>query len=65
MIITNILKGIRKRWIQSAEKPRFNKVSWLSTRILKNQDDTKLKKRNFDHFTLHYVRPYEVLKTYQ
>ena len=65
MIITNILKGIRKRWIQRAEKPRFKKVSWFATRLLKNQEDTQLKTRHFDSFTLHYIRPYEVLKTYQ
>lgn len=65
MIITNILKGIRKRWIQRPEKPRFKQVSWLATRLLKNQDDTQLKSRQFEHFILHYIRPYEVLKTYQ
>ena len=65
MIITNILKGIRKRWIQSSEKPRFDQVSWLATRLLKNQEDTLLKKRDFKYFTLHYIRPYEVLKTYK
>lgn len=65
MIITNILKGIRKRWIQRPEKPRFKQVSWLATRLLKNQDDNQLKSRQFEHFILHYIRPYEVLKTYQ
>ena len=65
MIITNILKGIRKRWIQSSEKPRFDQVSWLATRLLKNQEDQQLKKRDFKYFTLHYIRPYEVLKTYK
>ena len=65
MIITNILKGIRKRWIQRPEKTRFKQVSSLATRLLKNQDDTQLKSRQFEHFILHYIRPYEVLKTYQ
>ncbi|MFM1929880.1 MAG: hypothetical protein RL387_1208 [Bacteroidota bacterium] len=65
MIITNILKGIRKRWIQSAEKTRFKKLSWWSTRILKNENDQVLKTRSFDDFTLHYIRPYELVKTYQ
>lgn len=65
MIITNILKGIRKRWIQSAEKTRFKKLSWWSTRILKNQEDKSLKTRYFEQFILHYIRPYELVKTYK
>ena len=65
MIITNILKGIRKKWNQSTEKTRFKHLSWWSTRILKNQEDTNLKTRNFDQFILHYIRPYELVKTYK
>jgi FkbM family methyltransferase len=65
MIITNILNGILKRLRKRSQKPRFTPLSWLTIRILKNEPDQLLKKRQFPHFILNYIRPYEVVKTYK
>lgn len=65
MIITNILKGIRKRLIASKQKSRFAPIAWLTERILKNEADNLIKQRRFDGFVLNYIRPYEVVKTYK
>jgi FkbM family methyltransferase len=65
MIITNILKGIRKRLFAPSQKPRFAPIPWLSVRILKNESDQSIKQRKFSHFILNYIRPYEVVKTYK
>lgn len=65
MIITNILKGILKRLKKSTQKPRFKPLSWFTIRILKNEPDQLLKTRQFPDFILNYIRPYEVVKTYQ
>ena len=65
MIITNILKGIRKKLIASKQKSRFAPIPWLTERILKNEPDNLIKQRQFDGFVLNYIRPYEVVKTYK
>ena len=65
MIITNILKGIRKRLIAPKQKSRFAPIPWLTERILKNEPDNSVKKRQFSGFVLNYIRPYEVVKTYK
>ncbi len=65
MIITNILKGIRKRLIASKQKSRFTPIPWLTERILKNEADNLIKQRQLGGFILHYIRPYEVVKTYK
>jgi FkbM family methyltransferase len=65
MIITNILKGIRKRLFAPTEKSRFAPIPWLTVRILKNESDQTVKQRKFPDFILNYIRPYEVVKTYQ
>ena len=65
MIITNILNGIGKRLRKKTTHSNFNKMSWLAEKLLKHQNDHLLKQRNFGHFILNYIRPYEVIKTYK
>ncbi len=65
MIITNILNGIGKRLRKKTAASNYTKISWLGEKLLKHQDDQSVKQRNFGEFTLNYIRPYEVIKTYK
>ena len=65
MIITNILQGIGKKLGNKTAKSNYKALSWLAEKLLKHQDDFNLKHRSFGYFTLNYIRPYEVIKTYK
>jgi FkbM family methyltransferase len=65
MIITNILNGIGKRLRKKEQASNFNKISWAAEKLIKHQDDQVVKQRDFGHYVLNYIRPYEVIKTYK
>lgn len=65
MIITNILNGIGKRLRKTKQVSNFHPIGWAAEKILKHQDDQLVKQRDFGHFVLNYIRPYEVIKTYK
>jgi len=60
---TNIIKGaFRKR--KRHQRP-FWKIQWVQEKILKHQEDKSLKRVQFGSFSVHYIRPYELLHTYK
>ena len=60
---TNIIKGaFRKR---KRRPSPFKKIQWVQEKILKHQEDKSLKRVQFGAFSVHYVRPYELLHTYR
>jgi FkbM family methyltransferase len=60
---TNIIKGaFRKR---NRRQSPFRKIQWVQEKILKHQEDTTLKRVSFGAFSVHYIRPYELLHTYR
>ena len=65
MIITNILKGIGKRWSKKNGLNKQHQLGWLAEKILKHKDDQLPKQHQFPKFVLNYIRPYEVIKTYK
>jgi FkbM family methyltransferase len=65
MIITNILKGIGKRWSKKTGHNNQHRLGWFEEKILKHKDDQLPKQHHFSQFVLNYIRPYEVIKTYK
>jgi FkbM family methyltransferase len=60
---TNIIKGaFRKR--KKRQSP-FQKIQWVQEKILKHQEDKKVKSLAFGPFSISYIRPYELLHTYR
>jgi len=61
--VTNIIKGAftkRKR-----HQSPFQKIRWVQEKVLKHQEDKTLKRVRFGPFSVHYIRPYELLHTYR
>ncbi len=63
-LAANIIKGLNGRLHRRNITNSANNISWIKEKILKHQDDIHEKKISLNHFTLHYIRPYEVLHTY-
>jgi FkbM family methyltransferase len=63
-LITNILQGIRKNLNWTETKTRFAPIPWVTSKIIKHEDDTTLKLRKLGPVSVLYKRPYELLKTY-
>lgn len=60
---TNIIKGaFRKR---KHRQSSFKRIQWVQEKILKHQEDQKVKKVDFGAFSVTYKRPYELLHTYR
>jgi FkbM family methyltransferase len=60
---TNIIKGaFRKR---KGRQSSFRRIQWIQEKILKHQEDQKVKKQDFGAFSIAYKRPYELLHTYR
>lgn len=62
---SNIIKGIAGRFRRKQKERGLSELTWLQEKILKHQDDEKLKKHRFKTFTVFYKRPYELLHTYR
>jgi len=64
-LITNILQGIRKNLNWTEAKTRFAPIPWVTSKIIKHEDDSTLKLRKLGPVSVLYKRPYELLKTYK
>lgn len=62
--VTNIIKGISRRLSSSEPQSRY-KLSWLQEKLLKHQEDKLEKKIEIAGLKINYIRPYEVLHTWQ
>lgn len=60
--ILKLIKGALKK-----QKPigRFQPIGWLNTKIIKHEEDRSPKKRNIGQFKINYIKPYELLHTYE
>ena len=65
MIITNILNGIGKKLRKKHSSANYPRLSWITEKIIKHQDDQQSKQRSLGNLVLNYIRPYEVIKTYK
>ncbi len=65
MIITNILQGIGKKLRKKQSSTNYPRLSWLSEKIIKHQEDQLCKQHSFGKFVVNYKRPYEMIKTYK
>ena len=63
-LITNILQGIRKNLNWTEAKTRFAPIPWVTSKIIKHEEDSTLKLRKLGRVSVLYKRPYELLKTY-
>ena len=59
----NIIKGVfrSKKHIKS----NFQKIGWVREKLIKHQDDKTIKKIQFQHVSILYKRPYELLHSYK
>src|SRR5215203_7438092 len=64
-VVSNIVKGIAGRLSRKSKHLNPSEISWLQQKILKHQDDSKTKIYQFKDFKIAYIRPYELLHTYQ
>ncbi len=65
-ILTNIINGILKRLFQKKQQQSsFEPIDWWTEKILKHEDDLVVKQKKFKFFIVNYIRPYELLHTYQ
>lgn len=60
---TNIIKGAFSK--RKKRQSPFQKIQWVQEKILKHQEDKKIKKISFGPFSVSYIRPYELLHTYR
>ena len=60
----NVRKIIKSYFERFKNKGRFRSISWIENKIIKHQDDEKLKRKKFEDFEVFYKRPYELLHTY-
>lgn len=61
--ITNIIKGLLAK--KNRKEGQVKKISWIRIKILKHQNDRKIKICKLEDFKIYYIRPYELLHTYQ
>jgi FkbM family methyltransferase len=64
-ITANIIKGIVGRLKTRKTDQNPFEIGWLQTKILKHQDDQRIKSYRFRQFQVWYKRPYELLHTYR
>lgn len=63
--ITNIIRGIGGVFTRKKKQGRFERITWLREKILKHEEDKKLKTVELNNLKISYRRPYEVLHTYK
>jgi FkbM family methyltransferase len=64
-VTSNILNGIAERLKHDKNTGISSEINWWQKKILKHQDDVKIKQYSFKQFKVFYKRPYELLHTYQ
>jgi FkbM family methyltransferase len=62
--VTNIIKGISRRLATNQPQSQY-KLSWLQEKIFKHQEDRREKKVEIAGLIINYIRPYELLHTWQ
>lgn len=62
-ISRNIVKGLIKK--ARSKKERFERISWISKKWLKHEEDQALKTYKISNLTISYKRPYELLHSYE
>jgi len=60
----NIIKIINNKIKIDSHESRFKKISWLKTKIIKHENDFKIKRFKTPTFEIYYQKPYELLHTY-
>ena len=63
-IAANIVKGFFGRLKSSKKVINASELSWLKGKLIKHEDDEKIKKIRLNGFDIYYQRPYELLHTY-
>lgn len=60
-----IIKGVWNKAKRKRPKSNFVQLKWLQKKIVKHQDDKRIKKITLNDITIFYQRPYELLHTYK
>ena len=63
--ISHIINGVFGKIKGSKPKNRFTPISWMREKILKHEEDKKIKTIQLGNIKLTYKRPYEILHTYK
>ena len=63
-VTSNIFNGIAERLKHGKNTGIPSEINWWQKKILKHQDDVKIKQYSFKQFKVFYKRPYELLHTY-
>lgn len=63
--VTNILRGVWGVFTRKKKQGRFGHLTWVREKILKHEEDKKLKTLELNDLKISYRRPYEVLHTYK
>lgn len=58
-----IVKSIFRR--KEERQRNFKHITWMQEKIIKHQDDQRIKKLSIDGLIISYKRPYELLHTYK
>lgn len=60
-----MMKGVLNKTNRKKSKSNFEAISWLQEKIIKHQEDTRVKQLIINDSTFFYRRPYEFLHTYK
>src|SRR5262245_33036011 len=63
-LAANIVKGISKRLKNDSERPTYPPISFFKKKMLKHLDDFSEKKISLAGYNINYIKPYEILHTY-
>jgi FkbM family methyltransferase len=63
--ITNIVRGIGGVFTRKKKQGRFGRLGWLREKILKHEEDKRLKTLELNGLKVSYRRPYELMHTYK
>lgn len=63
--MSNIDKVIQPVHVSVANTKTFPLIGWLSTKIIKHQNDHSIKNTRIGDLTISYIKPYELLHTYK
>ena len=64
-IAANIVKGFLGRVKKREKNKDQSSLKWVQQKIIKHQDDEKIKFVRLDQYIIYYQRPYELLHTYR
>jgi len=64
-LTANIAKGIIAKFRSKKDQGRFENIGWWMEKILKHEDDHRIKSKTLAPGTIFYKRPYELLHTYR